>query len=160
MNKEDAAARRLVSSSEKKQFLKYQNQIRCMHGVPYFTWSSSLARAAQSWANKGHKYHSTSLGAFRKYGENMCWGQTIKQCVQFWYKEIKNTNGGRLKSANYGASHYSQLVWKRTHQVGCGKAHGIIVCQYKKRGNWAGQCPDCYASNVYGPKHSKSHCSR
>ena len=89
----------------------------------------------------------------------MCWGQTIKQCVQFRYKEIKHTNGGRLKSANYGASHYSQLVWKRTHQVGCGKAHGIIVCQYKKRGNWAGQCPDCYASNVYGPKRSKSHCS-
>jgi hypothetical protein len=154
----DAEARRLISASDKNAMMKYQNQIRCMHGVPLFKWSAALATNAQKWADTNQKSHSTAWGAFQKYGENMCWGQTVKQCVKFWYAEIKNTNGGRLKSANYGASHYSQLVWKQTHYVGCGKAHGIIVCQYKKRGNWAGQCPDCYASNVYGPKKSRSSC--
>merc|ERR1712228_825704 len=71
-------------------------------------------------------------GAFQKYGENMCWGMTVENCVEFWYDEIKNTPGGRLTAANYGASHYSQLVWKATTEVGCGIANTIIVCQFKK----------------------------
>lgn len=164
-NKEDAEARRLTSSSDKRTMMKYVNQIRCMHEVPLFKWSAALATSAQSWADTGQKSHSTSRGAFTKYGENMCWGQSIKKCVNFWYAEIKHTSGGRQTSANWATSHYSQLVWKATHYIGCGinnhmsgYSSPLIICQFKKRGNWAGACPDCYASNVYGPKKSKSSC--
>lgn len=133
------------------------NQIRCMHDAPPMTWSRKLATQAQNWANSGSHAHSPD--AFTKYGENMCWGFTVKKCVALWYDEIKVTNGGRLTSANYGASHYSQLVWRQTTEVGCGgEGGGTIVCQFKKRGNWAGACPDCYEDNVYGPTRSEASC--
>jgi len=166
-NKEEAEPRRLTSSKDKRTIMKYVNQIRCMHKVKSFKWSKSLASQAQSWANTGSMSHSNARGAFTKYGENMCWGMSIKKCVKFWYAEIKHTSGGRQRSANWATSHYSQLVWKRTKYIGCGinkRMSGymspLIVCQFKKRGNWAGRCPDCYASNVYGPKKSRSRCSR
>jgi len=156
----DAEARLLDGGSKRNTMMKLLDQIRCMHDVPKFTWDAALAQSAQSWADTGKHSHSTALGAFSKYGENICFGFTVKKCVQFWYDEIKKTNGGAMSSANYGASHYGQLVWKATHNIGCGFGVGnIIVCQFKTRGNWAGQCPDCYKDNVFAPTKSKSDCA-
>jgi len=165
---EGAELRELASRRRRRRrrmFLGRQNMYRCMHGVPSFKWSNSLARSAERWANTKSRWHSSR--AFKDYGENMCWDMSsTKKCVDFWYDEIEEWDGslrrrrGAMSRSKWSMLHYAQVVWKRTKYVGCGtsRRRAIMVCQYKPQGCWAGPCPNCWKSNVNGPKKIKSSC--
>lgn len=150
--------RQLLSSRSSKAYMKYHNQVRCMHKVKLLKWSKKLAKSAQKWANrcKGSMMHSST-----KNGENLAWGSngmTAKGAVKMWYKEIKNTPGGRGRVSGFGGmtGHYTQLVWKKTKSVGCGYSKGLVVCQYSPAGNVYGK----FSSNVFSPKRSKNACKK
>merc|ERR1712187_710288 len=96
------------------------NMYRCMHGAPALQWDDALAKGAQSWADTGSIQHSTSKGAFSKYGENMkfdCPASPVKKATDWWYAEISKYS----PSSPGRASHYTQMVWKGTKKIGCGK---------------------------------------
>lgn len=132
-------------------FLRAHNGYRAKHCAAPLTWSSKLAGLAQRWANSlrdkgcafGHSNGST--------GENLAAGTSgtldPEAVVKMWYDEValyKFPNGG----FSMKTGHFTQVVWRGTTQVGCGRSQcngmDIFVCEYDPAGNWEGQ----YRENV------------
>lgn len=105
---------------------------------------------AQAWADGCKFQHSGG-----KFGENLAAGTgngyTIASAVKSWTDEVSQYN-----RSNPQPSHFTQVVWKATTQVGCafkdcsgifepsfGLAH-FHVCEYSPAGNVIGE----FAQNV------------
>ncbi|KAH9486756.1 Protein PRY2 [Psilocybe cubensis] len=137
-----------TSNADIQAYLAGHNTIRAQHGAAPLTWSDSLAAKAQQWANGCKFQHSGgSLGPF---GENLAAGTGsdygISQAIKDWTDEVSDYN-----PSNPVASHFTQVVWKGTSEVGCAvqSCNGIFdasfgpakyfVCEYSKQGNIVGQ---------------------
>jgi hypothetical protein len=149
-----------VSPAEQTAMLETHNMYRCIHGVPPLTWDASLAKTAQSWADTGTIQHSTALGAFKKYGENMkfdCPTSSVCKATKWWYAEISKYT----ESSPFQAAHYTQMVWKGTTKMGCGKGKTtspckgeVWFCQFSPPGNYFGK----YKENVLPASKDKATC--
>lgn len=130
--------------------LRVHNNDRRVHHAPPLAWNSSVAYVAQAWANRCQIGHDQR--AIGTWGENILWGtvpiaQAIYDAPRMWYDESK--------TYNYAAptpNHFTQMVWRSTRALGCGKKicpHGtaFVVCRYWPPGNVLGQ----FAKNVLGP---------
>jgi uncharacterized protein YkwD len=140
-------------SKQDKKILELHNSYRSKHCAEQLKWSKRLARVAQAWANRLRKAgcafnHSTN----RKYGENLFFAGPSSnvsgtQAVETWYEENRSYS---FKSAGFAPStgHFTQVVWRGTRELGCGKAQcnggDIWVCNYSPPGNTGGQ----YRENV------------
>jgi hypothetical protein len=148
--------------------LRAHNGRRKQHCVTALTWSNELALAAQAYASKcildAHD-PAASSGAF---GENMAnaWAELNGKAVlpalsdqqafeQTWYCEVNNYDfnspvfkGGFTANCKDVNGHFTQVVWKDTCQLGCGRATCKIrddkgverdgthwVCRYRPSGN-------------------------
>lgn len=148
--------------------LRKHNIYRCMHNIPLMSWNEDVASQAQAWADhtKGDMKH----GGCEGYGQNLAGllpegGYDEENGVKMWYDEVEFTNDGLVDSFGMNTGHYTQVVWKATTEVGCGKfvrdtcGNGkggdcLLVCCYKPPGNYKGQFQD----NVKGPVKSQSEC--
>ncbi|KAK4731598.1 hypothetical protein R3W88_024586 [Solanum pinnatisectum] len=83
-------------------------------------------------------------------GENLAKGSgdfTEREAVQLWVAEKPNYNYGTNQCASGKVcAHYTQVVWRNSVRLGCGRAHcnngwWFISCNYDPVGNWVGQCP-------------------
>jgi pathogenesis-related protein 1 len=129
------------------------------------SYSPALAMKAQAWADslKRHNHcqmqHSKSNGS---YGENLFWSSarqfsdgsnefqkvSPEKVVNSWASEKKDFDydSNRCKPGKK-CGHYTQIVWRSTTTVGCGKAacedtkEQVYVCQYQPAGNWIGRKP-------------------
>ncbi|KAF5382921.1 hypothetical protein D9757_006371 [Collybiopsis confluens] len=137
-----------ASDSDVQAYLSAHNSVRDQHGASALTWSNDAAAKAQQWANGCVFQHSGgSLGPF---GENLAAGTGdgygIPQAILSWSNEASQYN-----PSNPQASHFTQMVWKATTQVGCalaqcsgifdasfGLAH-FYVCEYSPQGNVIGE---------------------
>jgi uncharacterized protein YkwD len=156
-----------LSSDEVNQFINLHNQYRQKTGASPLKWNINLAAAAQSWADhqknnenckmrhpetdaEGRKYLNGPVHDVGSWGQNIAWfeGQpgSPEACMQGW---------GPRECPSYpgdGTGHFSQLVWKATTEVGCGKAscgnQTLWVCDYNPGGNVQGE----YGQNVTKPK--------
>jgi uncharacterized protein YkwD len=142
-----------ISGSDIDAYLSSHNSVRAQHGAAPLTWSDQLAGKAQQWANNCVNHHSG--GTLGPYGENLAAGTGsnfgISEAVKLWTNEASSYNPN-----NPQASHFTQVVWKATTQLGCASAecNGIfdpsfglakfVVCEYSPPGNVEGQ----YAQNV------------
>ncbi len=133
-----------------QRFVAAHNADRAKHCAPPLTWSPKLEQVAQKWADslrtQGCKFgHSGN----NSYGENLAAGSSgildPEATVKMWYDEIakyKFPDGG----FSMETGHFTQVVWKGTSQVGCGKSTcngmDIWVCNYEMAGNWEGQYRD------------------
>jgi len=142
-----------ASDSDVQTYLAAHNTVRAQHGASPLTWSNDAASKAQEWANNCQFKHSGgSLGPF---GENLAAGTgsgyTIDSAITSWTNEVS-----QYDSSNPQPSHFTQVVWKATTQVGCavqdcsgifaasfGLAH-FYVCEYSIQGNVIGE----FAENV------------
>ncbi|KDQ15190.1 hypothetical protein BOTBODRAFT_174041 [Botryobasidium botryosum FD-172 SS1] len=140
-----------TSQSDIDAYLTGHNTVRAQHGAEPLTWSDNLAEKAQQWSNGCVFQHSGGvLGAF---GENLAAGTgsgyTIASGIKSWTDEASTYSFGV-------PSHFTQVVWKGTTQVGCAftMCSGIfdasfglaryIVCEYSPQGNIIGE----FAANV------------
>ncbi|KAI0762912.1 CAP domain-containing protein [Fomes fomentarius] len=137
-----------TSQGDINQYLQAHNSVRSQHGAAALSWSDDLAAKAQEWANNCVFQHSG--GKLGKFGENLAAGTGgsygIGPAVKSWTDEVSDYD-----SSNPQASHFTQVVWKGTQQVGCAvqSCNGIFdasfgpakyfVCEYFPQGNIIGQ---------------------
>ncbi len=144
-----------LTPEEIQNLIALHTKIRAEVKAEPLTWSNELAAFAQKWADhlaatKCDLAHRPSSGEWKQiYGENLFVGSakffTVADAVKLWESEKKNYKGQAIGNGSANSEHYTQLVWKNTKQVGCGKAvckdNLIVVCNYDPPGNIAGQLP-------------------
>lgn len=162
-------------SAEMQATLDKHNVYRCMHGIPAFTWDSDIAANAQAWADNGDYKHSSSASRVvngEQCGENLAMGYPSLKgdaSTVMWYSEIEFTEPYGVaasfqdsKPAGNAIGHYTQVVWKNSVKLGCGKGTTSSsmgdaeywVCQYGPAGNYGGQFP----ANVLAPTKTAVEC--
>jgi len=138
--------------------LASHNRERAILGLQPMRWNPELARGAQDWANHlartGRFEHSPNVPGEPLLGENI-WGGTSgvyqpEGMVGLWIAEKRHFKRGVFPANSAtgrpaDVSHYTQLIWSDTREVGCGLSKGseedILVCRYKSPGNIRGQTP-------------------
>jgi pathogenesis-related protein 1 len=151
------------SYAQAGEILQVHNAERAEIGNPPLSWSESLAADAQSYAQHlatlGRLVHcneaeagltGAAAAACNAQGENIARGgpppvNEVKE-VQFMAAEKSNIPSG-FTGHSYilrpAIGHYTQMVWKNTHEVGCGASQTAdtwyFVCRYSPYGNIVGQ---------------------
>jgi uncharacterized protein YkwD len=133
------------SPAEVSETVFSHNLVRAWHNAPPLTWSPELARTAQQHAD----FLSTrSILSHSRSGENLMRGgtrSTADGATLLWYGEYPRfrfnvPNLWTSNFRNFGEwGHFSQVIWKSTLRVGCGRtvrgSRSYIVCHYDPPGN-------------------------
>ena len=152
-----------LSINEEKEALAAQNRYRAEVNVTPLKWSENLSAQAQKCADYnaanflslGQQKHCRTPG----FGQNIAMANsnlhlTLTQMVDAWGNEKRNFLNGEYPSVSATGSpgevsHYTQIIWQNTSEVGCGVAsaggYNILVCDYSPQGNIDGTV-------VYSPK--------
>jgi pathogenesis-related protein 1 len=138
------------------------NKWRQQVGVSPLRWSSVLAKDAQAWAETLSKKNCKMRHAKQqRYGENIFWASAQRwsdgrrevqnisgeSVVNNWGSEVRDYNYKKNKCRRgRRCGHYTQLVSRRTQEVGCGMAvcadkGQVWVCRYDPPGNIVGHRP-------------------
>ncbi|KAI5951394.1 PRY1 [Candida jiufengensis] len=124
-----------------QEILNAHNQKRSLHGVPPLIWDENLYNYAQNYANQFDQIGFKHSGG--PYGENLALGlNDATSVVNMWYSEIKYYSWNHQYSSSTG--HFSQVVWKSTSKLGCGRSGNFWICSYSSPGNLSG----AFAQNV------------
>ncbi len=141
-----------------KALVEAHNRLRADVGVAPLEWSNAIAAYAQSWAEylarssscKRLRHRSGPTQQGKRYGENLAafWSppgqhQRLAKGVTMWGDEKKYYRPGTpYTAAAAKAGHYTQIVWRETHLVGCGWTSCgplvVLVCNYDPPGNLLG----------------------
>lgn len=152
----------MVSTGFQKDCLRAHNEFRFIHGVPPLKWSAKLTHDAQVWANhladtSSFKHDPTARA--KDQGENLYYvwpakrlcdyGERSENCfrcrefVEAWYNEYKDYdyNNGRAKTKGKVVTHFTQIIWKSTRELGMSTAVDKdgslkVVARYSPVGNW------------------------
>ena len=138
------------------RILAAHNKERAALGLPALRWSEDLALGARQWsdhlAQTARFEHSPNPPDEELLGENI-WGGDRgafgpEAMVGLWISEKRNFRYGTFpRTSSTGnvadVSHYTQVMWRATTEVGCALSKGaseeILVCRYRNPGNIMGQ---------------------
>ncbi|KAF5337484.1 hypothetical protein D9758_013607 [Tetrapyrgos nigripes] len=128
-------------------YLRAHNSLRTIYNATSMIWNDTLASYAQNYVNLCVYAHSNP----DPYGENIAAGYgssySIARGLQDWANENSTYNYNAPK-----ASHFTQMVWKGSVQLGCASqtctlvalgnhVSTYIVCEYYPKGNVDGKFP-------------------
>ncbi|KAH7077432.1 CAP domain-containing protein [Paraphoma chrysanthemicola] len=127
--------------------LNVTNTYRRQHNATGLVWNETLADVARSWSEGCVFGHSGG-----PYGENLASGYAnVSESIVAWGQERGEYNfrGGEFSTQT---GHFTQLVWKATKSVGCGRTNctdsgksapgWFLVCEYYPGGNVIGNFVD------------------
>lgn len=146
--------------------LSQHNSYRTAHHSPNLSLNSSLNDAAQNWAQHlaAHAvFEHSSPSQRNNAGENLYVYYTTgsapaadtlaKEAVTNWYNEVSAYNYSNPGFAS-ATGHFTQVVWKKSTELGCGAAEGMatlegrkfnafyVVRHYNPAGNLIGDFPN------------------
>ncbi|KAL9112324.1 MAG: hypothetical protein Q9227_003442 [Pyrenula ochraceoflavens] len=131
--------------------LDTHNSNRTALSLPPYTWDTTLASAAASYAQTIASTQSLTHSGVPDQGENLAvsgagaW--TLADATAFWLDEVNLYSGEVIPQGDFEAyGHYTQCVWNGTARVGMGSAFSEdgrmwIVGRYAPPGNVIGQKP-------------------
>jgi uncharacterized protein YkwD len=131
------------NANDEQILLDSHNSYRAKHCAPALTWSAQIAATAQTWANGCKFVHDQN----DDYGENLAMGTslTAQQAVDLWYGEASAYDFA-MPGHKSGTGHFTQIIWRGTTELGCGRAEcgdgALIVCRYSPPGNYTGEYPE------------------
>jgi len=143
------------SNAQIEAFLLAHNIVRRRHNAKLLTWSVPLAEKAEQWADACQFKHTNGVLSDTPYGENIVAATgnfPISAAVATFVQDADQYNPVDPKF-----SHFTQVVWQSTTELGCAVAHcdGIFgrkegpatlyVCLYNPPGNVIGEL----AENVH-----------
>ncbi|KAH6976180.1 CAP domain-containing protein [Ilyonectria sp. MPI-CAGE-AT-0026] len=120
--------------------LNSTNFYRSEHNATALTWNETLEDFAADYLDGNDCAFEHSGGP---YGENLAIGYpNATASVEAWGNERDEYNFRRGKFS-HATGHFTQLVWKDTTDVGCGRrlcgeSGWYLVCEYWPRGNVIG----------------------
>lgn len=137
--------------------LAEHNAVRATVKVGAMTWNDELAATAQAWADTCTMNHNDGRSKGHPYyvGENIFFntsrsGNVAKDVVGAWVAEKANYDyASNTCAAGKVCGHYTQVVWKKSVELGCGIASNctnlkfptVVVCNYGPGGNITGEKP-------------------
>ncbi|OJD32700.1 extracellular scp domain protein [Diplodia corticola] len=140
----------------KSTVLNISNTVRQNYNASALLWNNTLADYAQAWSEGCRFEHSNG-----PYGENLAATYpSAADAVTAWANESQHFTFAD-PGFSEGTGHFSQMVWKGTAAMGCGRTNcgsvdeggdgddadadgWYVVCSYWPRGNVLGQ----FAANV------------
>jgi pathogenesis-related protein 1 len=130
-----------------REMLTVHNEVRARADLPPLQWSNALAAYSQKWADTLLARNQTAHNPHSAYGENIFVsgvGSTPSMAVKEWASESRDYDY-RTNACSTDCGHYTQIIWRRTVNVGCAVARGprreVWVCSYDPPGNFLGQWP-------------------
>jgi Cysteine-rich secretory protein family len=135
-----------LTAREISDVLAAHNKVRVELHLSPLTWNCELADFAQAWAKNGVFDHREGTD----FGENLfvatsatvAPGAAIQQWLAekpFWNNQRSTCQAGTI------CGHYTQLVWRKTTEIGCGinrntpgQFKTLMVCNYNPAGNFNG----------------------
>lgn len=141
------------SEVQKSELLAAHNKYRTEVSEGALVWSDDLAAGAQVWASHlANEVHSLQHSGLAGQGENLAmWSagrSSLTQLVDMWGNEKRYFIESSFPSVSTTGdwktvAHYTQMIWKKTAEVGCGLATGggydFLVCRYTPQGNFMGE---------------------
>lgn len=151
-----------------KDAVSAHNLARAAVKAPPLKWNPKLAVYAKEWGehlaknNNCKMQHRPASGKHaQKYGENLYWGSarmwsdgkrevvptTAADVVKAWDGEKAHYNAKtHTCQAGQVCGHYTQVVWKKSREVGCAQIicadkSQLWVCNYDPPGNVQGRHP-------------------
>ena len=145
-------------SKYRAEALNIHNKLRIKHGSPELILTKELNELAQDYADKiimheAKKIFPPPIFNDSLLGENILLSkeQNAKYICNKWYDECKNYNYNEEKYQE-GKTHFTQIVWKETSQVGFGfvlnNNNLCSVALYYPAGNVLGE----FRNNVQKPQ--------
>lgn len=146
-----------IDAAEAQKLLDKHNCARRRYGLQPLVWDWKLAAHAQEHADRCIWNHASILGiGVPGEGENLSLAMGKPVDVDGWLAEepyYDCVNGKcRPPSADKMCGHWTQVMWRDTGRVGCGKRRcatlqsapgflnsDILVCRYTPPGNYVGQ---------------------
>ncbi|KAL2350790.1 CAP domain-containing protein [Cryomyces antarcticus] len=139
-----------------RDVLNSTNVYRSQHNATALAWNSSLASSASSWAQGCQWAHSGGLA-----GENLASNyMNTSAAIAAWAAE-REVYSFQHPGFSETTGHFTQLVWKATTSVGCGRMacdgrNGMqgwfVVCEYWPAGNVAGGFEENVDRQEQGPE--------
>lgn len=156
-------ARAAPAASAAPQFVNYTlftsailnstNVYRADYNATPMHWNDTLAAFAASYLASDSDCKFAHSGG--PYGENIALGcSDVTGCVDLWGNERAHYHWGDPGFSEQ-TGHFTQLVWKNSTEVGCGrklcgKESWFLVCEYWPRGNVIGEFADEVGKQVNG----------
>ena len=131
-------------------FLEIHIILRACHNANTFIWNDILEKDAITKASTCIFAHTNS-----EYGENICTGFSIYDCLYTWYNEKQiypcvHSNTCEPSKWNNKWGHYTQMIWNTSMYLGCAMREDcqngpLIFCLYYPPGNVLGY----FSQNVF-----------